>query len=36
MLSIMDNPKNHDPMLKIESMSSGSILYTLDGTSPTP
>jgi hypothetical protein len=29
-LDIVENPSNHDPMLRIQSMSGGTIFYTLD------
>jgi hypothetical protein len=35
-ISIVPHPNNHDPLLKIETIGSGSILYTLDGSSPLP
>ena len=38
LLSIVphSNPGDHTPMVKLESISGGNILYTLDGSSPIP
>jgi hypothetical protein len=33
---IVANPNNHDPMLRIQSIAWGTILYTLDGSTPLP
>lgn len=35
-ITIVAHPTNHDPLLKIETIGTGSILYTLDGSSPLP
>lgn len=35
-LDIVANPNNHDPMLRIQSIAWGTILYTLDGSTPLP
>ncbi|MBP9812294.1 hypothetical protein KBC86_02850 [Candidatus Gracilibacteria bacterium] len=35
-ITIVPHPTNHDPVLKIETIGTSSILYTLDGSSPLP